>query len=258
MKRGKRLKHVVIGLCAGAVVLVSALVAAWAGGLILHDSSRPVAVRQAIAEFRAGKYADRGTNGVYLYATRGRESIDALGGASHTYPTTTTITVVEVPCGLDLHWAALSGRSTTWTFCRAAPGIALVSSNERHSFFGEHDHTVYSCASRVLIPADSGGRLAFPFRCTTKSAWEIGDMKVLGRGAIPVGNEHVPAIHVRSTLTIHGGNSGAETIDWWLDTANSLPLRVVLHSRTARSIFVGTVHYREDLVLRLLSLTPKR
>ena len=87
-----------------------------------------------------------------------------------------------------LHWAALSGRSTTWTFCRPAPGIALVSSNERHSFFGQHDHTVYSCSSPGSSRPDSGGEARLSRSAAPRKAWEIGEMRMLGRGTIQVGD----------------------------------------------------------------------
>jgi hypothetical protein len=258
MKRGRRLKRVVIGLCAGAVALVAALLAAWAAGLILHDSSQAATVKQALHEFRAGNYRKDGLNGVYLYATDGRESIDALGGASHIYPATTTITAVEVPCGVRLGWAALSGRSTTWTFCSTGVGTVLSISDERHSFFGQHDHTTYTCADRLILPADPVGGSVYPFRCSTQGGSENGDMNILGSEVLQVEGKPVRTLHVRSSLTIHGGSDGNETIDWWLDPANVLPVRVVMRSRTSRSIFVGRVNYREDFTLSLLSLRPQR
>jgi hypothetical protein len=258
MKRGRRLKRVLIWLFAGVVALVSARVVAWAGGLILRDTSRPASVKQALREFRAGKYGNQGLNGVYLYATSGHESIDALGGASHTYPATTAVTVIGVPCGVQLHWTALSGRSTTWTFCKSSLGTVLRVSDERHSFFGQHDHTTYTCSGRTLLPEKVQIGAVYPFSCSTKSGSETGDMRVLGRDKLELGKSRVHVLHVRSTLILHGGNAGRETIDWWLDTANALPLRVVLKSRTSRSIFVGRVHYHEDFSLRLLSLSPQR
>lgn len=258
MKRGRRLKRVVIGLCVGVVVLVGLLVVAWGTGLILHDSSQAASVKDALRSFRAGKHGTGGLNGVYLYSTEGSESIDALGGATHTYPTTTSITVIEVPCGLQLSWAALEGRSTTWTFCSSRAGIELRLSNERHSFFGQSDHTIYTCSGRVVVPKDVAGQNLYPFRCESHRNVETGEVEIVGRSVLEVGSSRVNAVHARTTLNIHGGDRGNETIDWWLDAANALPLRIDLQSRTSRSMFIGTVHYHEDFSLRLLSLTPKR
>jgi len=259
MKRGKRLKRVVIWLCAGVIALVSALVIAWAGGFILHDSSQAASVKQALHDFRAGNFGKSGLNGVYLYASDGRESIDALGGARHTYPATTSITAIEVPCGIQLRWAALEGRSTTWTFCSTGLGTELRLSDERHGFFGQHDHTTYTCSNRLLVPKEPKKGAVYPFRCRSQQGGsETGEVRILGRAVLQVGDSQVRALHVRSSLTVHGGDRGSETLDWWLDPATALPLRIALRSRTSRSVFVGRVHYSEDFTLRLLSLQPQR
>jgi hypothetical protein len=251
-------KRVLIGFGAGLVASVSALVIAWTAGLILHDSSQAAPISQALRAFRASGHSDRGLNGVYVYSTRGQESIDALGGAHHTYPRLTSVTAVEVPCGLELRWAALQGRSTTWTFCSGKAGTELVRSDERHSFFGQHDHTVYACTGRVLVPGSRESARARTFECRAGRNTETGEARVLGRTTLVVGKNRVRAIHVRTDLQVHGGDSGRETIDWWLDAGTSLPLRIELSSRTSRPMLIGTVHYREDFSLRLLSLAPKR
>jgi hypothetical protein len=259
MKRSKRLKRVVIWLCASALAFVLALVIAWATGLILHDSSQAASIKEALHYYRTSKHGSSALNGVYLYATKGHESIDALGGAHHTYPTTTSITAIEVPCGVQLRWTALQGRSTIWTFCSTAVGVVLRVSDERHSFFGQHDHTTYTCDDRLLLPRKFVHGAVYPFRCSTRRGSETGDVRILGRATIKIGSKFVRDVHARTTLSIHGGGTGGtETINWWLNAANSLPLRITMRSRTSRSLFVGRVHYSEDFTLRLLSLRPRR
>jgi len=259
MKRGKRLKRLVIFICAGVVALVSALMIAWASGLILHDSSQAASIKEALRYYRTSKHGSGALNGVYLYATTGHEAIDALGGAHHTYPATTSITAIEVPCGVQLRWTALHGRSTIWTFCSTASGTVLRLSDERHSFFGQHDHATYTCSNRLLLPRRPVGGAVYPFRCSAHQVAESGVVHILGQDTIRVGSELVGAVRARTTLSIHGGGTGGtETIDWWLNSANSLPLRITMKSRTSRSLFVGRVNYSEDFTLRLLSLRPKR
>jgi hypothetical protein len=252
------LKRVLIGLFLGVTAIAAALVIAWATGLILHDSSQAASISQALRDFRASGHTGGKLSGVYVYATQGRESIDALGGAHHTYPRETGITVTGVPCGLQLRWAALQGRSTTWTFCHSGSGIALARSDETHSFFGQHDHTVYECSRRILVPGDTKANDSRSFECHSGQNIESGEARILGRRLLEVGGSPVPAVHARTTLQIHGHDSGTETIDWWLDARTSIPLRIELRSRTSRPMFIGTVHYREDFRLRLLSLVPKR
>lgn len=257
MKRIRRpTRRMTIGLSLFGVVLLIA--AAWAGGFFLHDSSQAAPISQALRRFRASEHGSGGLSGVYLYATTGRESVDALGGTSHTYPTKTSITVTEVPCGIQLRWAALEKRSTTWTFCSTAAGTELRSSDERHAFFGQRDHTIYLCSGRLLLPKNAVVGSTKSFTCRSSRNTEVGEVRVLGRGTIEVEGSQVRAIRVSTDLNIVARDSGSETIDWWLDSATAIPLRIDLQSRTSRKMWVGRVHYRENLSLRLLSLRPMR
>ena len=257
MKRFRRpSRRKTIGLTLFGVVLLIA--AAWTGGFFLHDSSQAAPVSEALRRFRASERGSGGLSGVYLYATKGSESINALGGTKHVYPPKTSITVIEVPCGIQLRWAALEKRSTAWTFCSTAAGIELRSSDERHAFFGQSDHAVYGCAGRLLIPKQPVTGATRPFTCRSNRNLEVGVARVIGRGTVEVGGRRIRAIHVSTDLTIRSRDSGSESVDWWLDSATALPLRIGLRSRTSRKMWVGRVQYHEDLSLRLLSLKPMR
>jgi len=257
MKRARRLsRRTTIGLTLFGIALLIA--ATWAGGFFLHDSSQAASISQALRRFRASGQDAGGLNGVYLYATKGSESISALGGATHIYPAKTSITAIEVPCGIQLRWAALERRSTTWTFCSTAAGVELRISDERHAFFNQSDHAVYVCSGRLLIPNKPMQGETKPFTCRSNRNLEVGKSRVIGYGSIDVGGSRVRAIRVSTELTIRRRDSGTETIEWWLDSANALPLRIELRSRTSRKMFIGRVQYHEDLSLRLLSLTPLR
>jgi len=257
MKRARRLsRRKTIVLTLSGIVLLTA--AAWAGGFLLHDSSQAAPISQELRRFRAGRHDLGGLNGVYLYATKGRESINALGGATHIYPARTSITVIEVPCGIQLRWAALERRSTVWSFCSTAAGVELRTSDERHAFFNLSDHAVYVCSGRLLIPKKPITGATEPFTCRSNRNLEVGEVHIIGEGTVDVGGRSVGAIRVSTDLTIRYRDAGHETIEWWLDPATALPLRIELHSRTSRKLFVGRVQYHEDLSLRLLSLTPLR
>ena len=257
MKRARRpSRRKTIGLTLFGVVLLIA--AAWTSGFFLHDSSQAASISEALRRFRASGHGPGALNGVYIYATKGSESINALGGAKHIYPAKTSITAIEVPCGIQLRWAALEKRSTTWTFCSTAAGTELRISDERHAFFNLSDHAVYVCSGRLLIPKQPVTGATRPFSCHSSRNLEVGVARVIGRGTVAVGGRPVRAIHVSTDLTIRSRDSGSETIDWWLDTATALPLSIELRSRTSRKMWVGRVRYHEDLNLRLLSLTPLR
>ena len=257
MKRARRLsRRKTIGLTLSGIV--GLIAAAWAGGFLLHDSSQAASISQELRRFRAGTHDSGGLSGVYLYATKGRESINALGGATHIYPARTSITLIEVPYGIQLRWAALEKRSTTWTFCSTAAGVELRISDERHAFFNLSDHADYVCSGRLLIPKNPVAGATEPFTCRSNRNLEVGEAHIIGEGTLDVGGRNIGAIRVSTDLTIRYRDAGHETIEWWLDPATALPLRIKLHSRTSRKMFVGRVRYREDLSLRLLSLVPLR
>jgi hypothetical protein len=157
---------------------------------------------------------------------------------------------------MQYQWAALEGRSTSWTFCATPAGTELRVSDERHTFFGLRDHAVYRCSGRLLIPKKPVATETKSFSCRSDRNLELGKSRVFGRATIDIGGRRVSAIRVSTDLNIRARDSGNERVDWWLDSSNGLPLRITLRSRTSRNMWVGRVQYHEDFSLRLLSLTP--
>jgi len=260
MKRpGRRWRRILLGVVVVVALVVGGLAIAVATGLLLHDTSTPVSIAEVVARFhRRGTAAGAG-DGVYVYLTRGSESVDALGGARHRYPERTSITSVGVRCGVRLRWEPLKERSATWTLCRTARGVELLGFQVSHKFFGQGDTTAYTCAGSVLLPADEPAGATSPFHCRSDRGREAGDVRVVGFDFIPVQAADLRAVHVRTTANVTGGDHGTEVTDWWFDVRNGLPLRIDLESRTGRELpIVGTVHYREDASLRLLSTRPLR
>ncbi len=241
-------RRLAVGVAAGAVVAVAAL---GAGGVLLHDTAKPASIEDAVRRFQTDGAGAGKLDGVYLYATKGGESVDALGGAHHRYPATTSITAVGASCGVRLRWDALQGRSTTWTLCSTRAGVDLGTEEVVHTFFGQADDTTYACAGSELLRSGS-------FRCRSARGQQAGTVRVVGRGSIDVGGKSVSVLHVRTVARISGGDQGSETVDWWLGTASGLPVRVAFTSHTSRKTVVGRVHYTEDADLRLLSLAPRR
>ena len=105
----------------GGAVVVGLLGAWW---FLLRDVAEPATVGGAVTAYR--EQANNGSSsippGVYVYATDGSEQTDALGGVTHRYPRTSTVTVSGGPCGVRLRWDVLRGRSTTWTVCTGSNG----------------------------------------------------------------------------------------------------------------------------------------
>jgi hypothetical protein len=249
-----RLRRQLVRLALCLALVAAALLGAHATGLLLDDSARPASVGEAVSSYRHGSAAQAGISGVYVYSTRGSESIDALGGARHRYPARTTITVRRAPCGLTLRWQPLAGRVTTWTLCTRSSTIELRAIDQLHRFFGQDDRTRYACSGGVIVP---GHEASPPFDCQAGSGTETVSAQSLGTARVRVGGHLIDAVRVRTLARVGGSNRGSETVEWWLDV-HGLPLHIVLRSRTSRRVFLGTVHYREDAELRLLSATPRR
>jgi hypothetical protein len=250
------LRRPLVLLAVGLAAVAAALGVAHATGLLLDDSARPALVGDVVERYRSSPHTAAGLSGVYLYATRGSESIDALGGALHRYPARTAITVRPVSCGLSLRWQPLAERVTTWTLCMRGSMIELRAIDQLHRFFGQDDHTRYACTGGVIVPGTAGGA-ASAFGCRAGAGREAISVRRLGVAAVTVAGRRLEAAHVKTVARVGGENRGSETIEWWLD-GRGLPLRIVLRSRTSRHVFLGTVNYREDAELQLLSTTPRR
>jgi hypothetical protein len=252
-------------LAAGAVgvaaVAVSVAVGVWF--FVRRDVAEPASVKDAIVAFREQEAAGAVRQspiptGVYVYATDGFERTDALGGVTHRYPATSSITVTADPCGVRLRWDVLRGRYTTWTACVRPEGWLQRTRDERHTFFGIADETIYRCTDTPFRPAGDTPGTAFTVSCTTGSATEHGRGRVVGREKLGVGDAEVECAHVRTVTTFGGATTGSATFDFWLARDTGLPVRVTMVSRTTNGSLIGDVHYDEDVSLELTSLTPRR
>lgn len=253
---------------AGWIAAALAALVVLAGGgiawvLLSRSGSEPAEVVDAVAAFReatAGR-APLETpvpEGVYVYETRGLEKTDALTGVTNRYPERSTITVTRAPCGVRMRWDVLEGRSTTWAFCIAPEGWTLESQDERHTFFGRTERTAYQCAGSPFRPAGDRPGEALDTRCSTGSAEEVGEVRVVGRETLPVGGEEAETVHVRRTSSFSGETRGETTHDVWLERESGIPVRIVMVSRTTNDSPIGDVHYEEDVSLQLTSLAPRR
>jgi hypothetical protein len=255
-------------LAAGAAAVVAAATLAAIGGwhLLRRDDVEPATVADAVASFRAQEASAAATGhpatpiptGVYVYETDGFEQTDALGGATHRYPSTSTISVTGDPCGVLLRWDVLDGRSTTWQLCLGSDGWTQKVRDERHTFFGIGDQTTYRCPGTAFRPQGDKPGTTFSVACRAGEATERGRGRVVGRESCSVGPSAVECAHVRTRTTFGGGTSGTATFDFWLDRTMGLPIAIEMVSRTTNGSLIGDVHYEEEVSLRLTSLTPRR
>ena len=91
-----------------------------------RDSTTVVSVDEAVGSFRDVADADALEShcpepSVYLYETVGDEHIDALGGATHTYPAQTTMSVTLTDCGYRVRWDVFKERFDELDLCVSRP-----------------------------------------------------------------------------------------------------------------------------------------
>jgi hypothetical protein len=249
------------GLIAAGVVGVVVLAGLGAWLALLRDTAEPVSVEEAIASFRTETESAVTSTippGVYVYGTDGYETTDALTGVTHRYPKRSTITVAAADCGVRLTWRVLKGRSTEWTFCLTDEGWELRTQDERHTFYGRTERTTYTCDDAPIRPADLTVR-TWPVSCSTGDADETGLARIVPGRILRIRDVLYPVLRVRKATRFGGAIRGSSRYDFWFHTRLAIPpLRIVLISRTTNDSPVGDVHYREDVVLRLLSFQPRR
>jgi hypothetical protein len=252
------------GLIAAGVVGVVVLAGLGAWLAVFRDTSEPVTVEDAITSFRTETGGSDAASpippGVYVYGTDGFESTDALTGVRHGYPKRSTITVAAADCGVSLTWRVLEGRSTEWRLCLMDGGWQLRAQDERHTFYGRTERTTYICEDTPILPALHPPGARWPVECATDGATETGMARVVARRQWrPVsGGRSRTSVLVRKTTTFSGDIRGSARYAFWFDEASGLPVRLDMRSRTTNESPVGDVHYQEDVVLRLLSLEPRR
>jgi hypothetical protein len=248
-----------LAAAAALAIVAGALAAAWA--FVLRDGSDPVSVEEAVESFDARSTAAKASPGpdpgVYVYATTGGETIDALIGSSHDYPPETTITARPGGCGVLLRWAPLDGRSTTWEICPAGEGWSLAGYRETHTFFGQTERTNYRCeADSAWLPPT--GSTPSSRACTTGDTDEVSRVDVVSPSArLDVGGTEVEATHVRVELMLTGRTTGSGILEAWL-LENGLPARLLIENDNRSKSPIGDVRYAEQADLELASLEPRR
>lgn len=251
------------------VLAVLVLVAAALGAAKAWLGAEPsaVTVDESVDRFRSSTTTPEGTvaprslqpirAGVYVYATRGEESVDALGGDVHRYPTETGIIVTRTSCGYDLQWSPLDGRFDRFNLCVSRGGVLSQGDVAHHTFFRIAQEENFTCANPAwwLPPV---GTTSWTTRC--RSGFRVSNQvgKVVGTESMTVGGERRTAVHVRYDDTLSGGSTGSSTRDLWVDSESGLLLRMRHLSSTVNSTSIGKVTFHETIDLRLTSTEPRR
>ena len=192
--------------------------------------------------------------GVYVYATTGRDSVDALNGAHHDYPATTTITVTLTPCGAQQRWDILEQRWQEWQHCTEGPEVSETGRTNYDEFFGQSQTDAWVCTGTPR-PLEAAPGTTWTTTCTSGSTTDTYDGVVVSTEKQAVGTSTVDTLHVQVTIT-DSTPSDSQIIDTWYLTGTDLVVVQTSTVATSNASQVGTVHYTETYDIHLTSLTP--
>lgn len=267
--RGRFRVRRVVAWTAGALVVVA--VGIWIlFDLVYDDTTTPVDASAVIESFRES-FAEAGVGpldaalpapGVYTYATSGSEAVDALGGTTHDYPATSTVTVRPAGCGVSVRWDAIEERWEEYLLCDDDGALVLTRYATFHRFFGQDDRRDYRCPEPVVVvPVDPRPGDTWATTCEEGSFDEVNTVTVVGFEQVDVGGDAVEAVRVEIDMTVdspNGDPEGGSVTELWFSLEDRTILRWTETTETVAGSFVGPVTLTEDFELVLSDLDPVR
>jgi hypothetical protein len=196
------------------------------------------------------------TPGVYLYATTGGDSIDALQGDHHDYPATTTITVIAEGCGVRQRWDVAEERWAQWRRCPTTGAVSQTGWTNYDMFFGRSQTDAYSCTGDPR-PIDAPAGTTWSIVCTQGAEVDNIGGTVVGTEHRSVGGVDVVSLHVRQVVD-PGTSSDSQVTDSWFLLGSDLLIARTATNATTEATLIGSVHYAEHYSLDLTSLEPLR
>jgi hypothetical protein len=246
-----------IGL--GVVIAATSLALARRNTITAIDRSEAQAVATATSVATAASTATTATEQagelvVYEYGTTGYEEIDALGGAEHTYPEQTFLTIRPGGCGQIYRWQAIEERWTSWEVCD--PGRMTIGKVDSfHSWFGSDDLQQYRCpVSTAYLPPP--GITEWTFTCSAEDRAEETTATVIGDETIDIGGVGIETQHIRFATVLSGESTGTRVIDRWFAIDEPLLVKEVSSTESDSTSLLGTVHYTEQYEMLLEDLSP--
>ncbi|MBI2170100.1 MAG: hypothetical protein HYU28_11480 [Actinobacteria bacterium] len=197
--------------------------------------------------------------GVYVYATTGFETVDALGGARHDYPAETTVTFTYDGDLVRGRWDVLEERWDESVVKRTDLGVEYVRHTAYHEFFGQADRRDLDCEPGSLaIPEDMTPGFSFTMHCNAGETHSSCEARVLGMEPVTVGGSTVQAVHTLMTTTASGDVRGTMVREYWSLPENGLTLKakVTTDTESDAPMGAGTFNYHEEYDLTLKSLQP--
>ena len=194
--------------------------------------------------------------GVYQYATRGFDRVDALTGARHDYPEITTMTAVPYGCGVRLRWDIAVERWDSWDWCLDGGALRQSGWVGYHEFFGTPGRNDYTCAGDPRpLDAPAGTTWQMTCRMADRTTTTFTGT-VIEATTLTVAGSEVPVLHVRYEVEVVGESTGHQTVEGWYRITDGLPVREHLTIATKQDTVIGTTNFDEDYTIDLLTPTP--
>ncbi|HSQ38127.1 MAG TPA: hypothetical protein VLS92_09575 [Acidimicrobiia bacterium] len=199
-----------------------------------------------------------GDYGLYVYATTGYETTDALAGARHDYPAETYLTIQPGGCGTLVRWLPLEQRYEEWDYC---PDGRMAGWDTFHQWFQFGNTDDWQCPEPVPVLGEPGD--SWTIECTraetdnAAAAAQLNSFEVVGYESLTVGGEEVETLHVRVGIVGTGGSVSTGQQDTWYLVGTQLPVRRVLVHDSITDSRIGEVQYYEEAEINLTSLVPR-
>jgi len=194
--------------------------------------------------------------GVYQYATTGFDSVDALTGARHDYPSITTMTVVPHDCGVRLRWDVAVQRWDSWDWCLDGDGLRQTGWVGYHEFFGTPGENDYTCDGDPRpLDAPAGTTWAMTCRMADRTTTSFAGT-VLERTTLTVAGIELPVLHLTYDVDVLGESTGHQSVEGWYRTTDGLAVREQLTIATEQDTVIGTTNFDETYTIDLLTPTP--
>ena len=222
----------------------------------LTQPPRRVGVEETVKSFRKASKESAAIDGVYVYDTSGQESVDVLGGDSHRYPAETALTVMSEGCGQSMTWKPLTGRAESWVVCPVGGGLAIPSAKSVHSFFHQTYDTGFACDGSWWVPPPDVTEWTSTCSNADRTATRTG--RLVGIEPYSVDSGTRQAVHVEWIDRLSRDSDGTVTTGVWIDQQTGLMLKEHTVTDSRNDSVIGKVVFREQLDLRLRSLTPER
>lgn len=251
------------------IVVLVLIVGGWAVLGWLRSSPRVVSVDEVVNNFRAtttipGQQQTFQTHpipeeGVYTYATSGRESLEGPLSESHTYPKESAVTITRTPCGFTWRWDVFERRSDVSEWCWTDAGLIETNTSTDHIFFKVHDKREFLCTPpAIVLPKVTPPSGPLPGAvCEGGDTVNTKTVEYIGRETLSIGGVEVDAIVMKNTDAAGNKSTGASTVTMWLRPSDGLVVKMHRQADIGNDSIIGKIHYVEDITLVLTSLTPE-